>query len=76
MFIRHTGKSARAESRMSLTFLSGAFMQLSLAPHWIRSIAKFNPVNWAVEAGRAAATHHTAGTSSSPTPAFTAHSRW
>jgi ABC-2 type transport system permease protein len=30
-------------------------MQQSLVPHWIRTVAKFNPVNWAVEAGRSAA---------------------
>jgi ABC-2 type transport system permease protein len=40
---------------LPLTFLSGAFMQLSLVPVWIRHIADFNPVNWAVEAGRSAA---------------------
>jgi ABC-2 type transport system permease protein len=40
---------------LPLTFLSGAFMQLSLAPTWIQTVAKFNPVNWAVEAGRSAA---------------------
>lgn len=40
---------------LPLTFLSGAFMQLSLAPTWIQDVAKFNPVNWAVEAGRSAA---------------------
>jgi ABC-2 type transport system permease protein len=40
---------------LPLTFLSGAFMQLSLAPAWIQTIARFNPVNWAVEAGRSAA---------------------
>jgi ABC-2 type transport system permease protein len=40
---------------LPLTFLSGAFMQLSLAPDWIQTVAKFNPVNWAVEAGRSAA---------------------
>ncbi len=40
---------------LPLTFLSGAFMQLSLAPGWIQAVAKFNPVNWAVEAGRSAA---------------------
>jgi ABC-2 type transport system permease protein len=40
---------------LPLTFLSGAFMQLSLAPEWIQTVAKFNPVNWAVEAGRSAA---------------------
>jgi ABC-2 type transport system permease protein len=40
---------------LPLTFLSGAFMQLSLAPDWIQTVAKFNPVNWAVEGGRSAA---------------------
>jgi ABC-2 type transport system permease protein len=44
---------------LPLTFLSGAFMQQSLAPGWIRDVARFNPVNWAVEAGRSAATEHT-----------------
>jgi ABC-2 type transport system permease protein len=39
---------------LPLTFLSGAFMQLSLTPGWIQTIAKYNPVNWAVEAGREA----------------------
>ena len=41
--------------QLPLTFLSAALMQQSLVPHWIRTIAKFNPVNWAVEAGRSAA---------------------
>jgi ABC-2 type transport system permease protein len=40
---------------LPLTFLSGALMQQNLAPSWIRTIAKFNPVNWAVAAGRSAA---------------------
>jgi len=35
-----------------LTFLSSALMQQSLLPGWIRWIAKFNPVNWAADAGR------------------------
>src|SRR5215212_1531429 len=39
---------------LPLTFLSAAFMQLSLAPGWIQDVARFNPVNWAVEAGREA----------------------
>jgi ABC-2 type transport system permease protein len=30
-------------------------MQQSLAPDWIGTVARFNPVNWAVEAGRSAA---------------------
>jgi len=40
---------------LPLTFLSTALMQESLVPGWIRTVAKFNPVNWAVEAGRSAA---------------------
>lgn len=39
---------------LPLTFLSSAFMQLALAPGWIQDVARFNPVNWAVEAGREA----------------------
>jgi ABC-2 type transport system permease protein len=40
---------------LPLTFLSSALMQQSLVPDWIRTVAKFNPVNWAVEASRSAA---------------------
>ena len=40
---------------LPLTFLSSALMQQSLVPDWIRTVSKFNPVNWAVEAGRSAA---------------------
>jgi len=43
---------------LPLTFLSSALMQQSLVPAWIREVAKFNPVNWAVEAGRSAAMDH------------------
>jgi ABC-2 type transport system permease protein len=39
---------------LPLTFLSSAFMPLSLVPDWVATVARFNPVNWAVEAGRAA----------------------
>lgn len=39
---------------LPLTFLSTTFMQKNLIPHWIRAVAEVNPVNWAVEAGRAA----------------------
>jgi ABC-2 type transport system permease protein len=39
---------------LPLTFLSAAFMPLALAPDWIQVVARFNPVNWAVEAGREA----------------------
>jgi ABC-2 type transport system permease protein len=37
---------------LPLTFLSAAFMPLALAPEWIQTVARFNPVNWAIEAGR------------------------
>ncbi|HET8523430.1 MAG TPA: ABC transporter permease [Thermomicrobiales bacterium] len=36
------------------TFLSAAVMQPDLAPGWIQTIARYNPVNWAVVAGREA----------------------
>jgi len=41
--------------QLPLTFLSAALMQRNLVPAWIRTVSKFNPVNWAVEAGRSAA---------------------
>jgi ABC-2 type transport system permease protein len=44
---------------LPLTFLSSTFLQPNLMPSWIRHVSDFNPVNWAVVAGRAA-------TSSSP----------
>jgi ABC-2 type transport system permease protein len=39
---------------LPLTFLSTAFMAKALMPHWMRIVASSNPVNWALEAGRAA----------------------
>jgi ABC-2 type transport system permease protein len=39
---------------LPLVFMSAAFMPLALAPGWIATVARFNPVDWAVEAGRAA----------------------
>jgi ABC-2 type transport system permease protein len=41
--------------QLPLTFLSVALMQRSLLPHWIRTVAAYNPVNWAAEAARSAA---------------------
>lgn len=41
---------------LPLVFLSSALMQASLQPEWVPTAARFNPVNWAVEAGRSAAT--------------------
>jgi len=43
---------------LPLTFLSSALMQKRLAPAWIQDVSHFNPVNWAVEAGRSAAMQH------------------
>jgi ABC-2 type transport system permease protein len=39
---------------LPLTFLSAAFIPLALAPDWIEVAAAFNPINWAIEAGREA----------------------
>jgi ABC-2 type transport system permease protein len=36
------------------TFISSAFLATALAPAWIQSVARWNPVNWATDAGRAA----------------------
>ncbi|MDQ3012717.1 MAG: ABC transporter permease [Acidobacteriota bacterium] len=44
---------------MPLTFLSPVFMAKDVMPDWIRSISRFNPVNWSVEAARAALSDHT-----------------
>jgi ABC-2 type transport system permease protein len=45
--------------QLPLTFLSTGMMQKNLLPHWIQTVSKFNPVNWAVEAARAAAMQKT-----------------
>src|SRR5580704_5509955 len=39
---------------LPLTFLSTAFMATALMPHWMRTVADGNPVNWALVAGRSA----------------------
>ncbi|MBS1787683.1 MAG: ABC transporter permease [Acidobacteria bacterium] len=39
---------------MPLTFLSPVFMASAVMPGWIRSVSRYNPVNWSVEAARAA----------------------
>lgn len=36
------------------TFLSAGLMRQSLAPGWVQSVARFDPVSWAVDAGREA----------------------
>ena len=37
---------------LPLTFLSTAFLPKQLMPDWIQKASAFNPVNWAIEAGR------------------------
>jgi len=39
---------------LPLTFMSASFMSAALMPGWIRTLSQANPVNWAVEAARAA----------------------
>jgi len=39
---------------LPLTFLSSAFMAPALMPSWMRHVADFNPINWALVAGRSA----------------------
>lgn len=43
---------------LPLTLLSAAFMKPVLAAGWIADVARFNPVNWAVQAGRSVAGAH------------------
>jgi ABC-2 type transport system permease protein len=43
---------------LPLTFLSSVFMAQGLIPGWMQSVARFNPVNWAVQAGREALGAH------------------
>lgn len=53
---RETLIAAMTFVTLPVTFLSSTFMQEDLVPGWVGSIARFNPVNWAVEAGRSAST--------------------
>jgi ABC-2 type transport system permease protein len=39
---------------LPLTFLSSTFLAANLIPGWMAHVADFNPVNWAVVAGRSA----------------------
>ena len=41
---------------LPLTFLSSAFMQRDLIPGWVQQVARYNPVEWTVQAGREALT--------------------
>jgi len=44
---------------LPLTFLSTTFLASNLMPRWMAHVADFNPVNWAVVAGRAATSANT-----------------
>jgi ABC-2 type transport system permease protein len=37
---------------LPMTFLSSAIMDPALAPHWLQTCAKYNPLDWAVVASR------------------------
>jgi ABC-2 type transport system permease protein len=39
---------------LPLTFLSTAFMAKGLMPHWIQTVASFNPLNWSLDSARGA----------------------
>lgn len=39
---------------MPLTFLSTAFVRPAVMPDWIGTVARYNPVAWAIRAGREA----------------------
>lgn len=41
---------------LPLSFTSVTFMQKDLMPAWMQSVSDYNPLNWAVESGRAAVT--------------------
>jgi ABC-2 type transport system permease protein len=45
---------------LPLMFLSSILLGFALMPGWIKTIARFNPVNWGVEAGRNAVVFDTA----------------
>jgi hypothetical protein len=42
--------------RAAAAHLSSAFMQADLMPGWIQTVARYNPVEWAAQAGRGALT--------------------
>lgn len=41
---------------LPLSFMSVTFMQKDLMPSWMQTVSNYNPLNWAVEAGRDAVT--------------------
>ncbi len=55
MVFREIGTLAAVMTRLQLplTLLSGVLLPMSLAPAWLRIVALFNPLYYAVEAARA-----------------------
>ena len=51
---------------LPLTFLSSAFMQRDLIPGWVQSVARYNPVEWTIQAGREALTASRTGAGPEP----------
>src|SRR6266511_6365773 len=51
---RWTTSTCATRVVLPLSFLSSALLQQNLAPSWLQHVARYNPVNWAVEAGRVA----------------------
>jgi ABC-2 type transport system permease protein len=49
---RETLIAASSSLVLPLTFLSTAFISENLLTPWIRDVARYNPVNWAIKAGR------------------------
>jgi len=43
---------------LPLCFASSVFLPQALIPGWIQNVARFNPANWAVEAGRQSIAAH------------------
>ena len=51
---------------LPLTFLSSVFMARALMPAWMQSVSTYNPVEWAVNAGREGLAVDPTGASCSP----------
>jgi ABC-2 type transport system permease protein len=49
---RETVIAANVFLVLPLCFVSATFLPTTLMPEWIQTVARYNPVNWAVEVGR------------------------
>jgi ABC-2 type transport system permease protein len=50
--------AASTATVLPLSFLSTTFLAAAVMPSWIRTVSRYNPVNWAVTAGRLAVGSH------------------